>query len=110
METVMKRPLVRMVKLNGLQYNANRDPQAYRRTTGESFGIEALLEGAGEARCTVSDERGGVLAQASVARPGRFSCELKFDRPGSRLVTLRVRADQGEFAQTLRLDTLAPAH
>jgi hypothetical protein len=110
METVMPKPLVRMVKLNGLQYNANRDPQAYRRTAGEAFRIEALLEGTGPAQCTVSDERGGALAQASVARPGRFSCELKFDRPGSRLVTLRVRAGESEFAQTLRLDTLAPAH
>ena len=106
----MPKPLVRMVKLNGLQYNANRDPQAYRRAAGEAFRLEALLEGAGEAQCTVSDEGGGVLAQASVARPGRFSCSLKFDRPGSRLVTLRVRAGQSEYTQTLRLDTLAPAH
>jgi len=106
----MPKPLVRMVKLNGLQYNANRDPQAYRRAAGEAFRLEALLEGAGEAQCTVSDEHGGVLAEASVARPGRFFCALEFDRPGSRLVTLRVRAGQSEFAQTLRLDTLAPAH
>ena len=106
----MQKPLVRMVKVNGLQYNANRDPQAYRRAVGEAFRIEALLEGAGEAQCTVSDEHGGVMAEARVARPGRFSCAVKFDQPGSRLVTLRVRAGDGEFAQTLRLDTLAPAH
>ncbi|HUJ86366.1 MAG TPA: hypothetical protein VLX30_05890 [Burkholderiales bacterium] len=105
----MQKPLVRMVKLNGLQYNANRDPQAYRRAQGEAFQLEALLEGAGEAQCSVSDERGGALAQASVARPGRFACELKFDRPGSRLVTLRVRAGESEFAQTLRLDVMAHA-
>lgn len=106
----MSKPLVRMVKLNGLQYNANRDPQAYRRAAGEAFRLEALLEGAGEAECTVSDERGGVLAEARVARPGRFACSLKFDQPGSRLVTLRVSAGKSEFAQTLRLDALAPAH
>jgi hypothetical protein len=68
----MQKPLVRMVKVNGLQYNANRDPQAYRRAVGEPFRIEALLEGAGPAQCTVSDERGVSLAQARVARPGRF--------------------------------------
>lgn len=34
--------LVKLVKLNGLQYNANRDPQAYRRTVNESFLIQAL--------------------------------------------------------------------
>src|SRR5512146_934186 len=107
METVMKKPLVRMVKLNGLQYNANRDPQAYRRTAGEPFRLEALLEGAGEAECTVSDERDGVLAEARVARPGRFSCELKFDRPGSRLVTLRVAGAGEQYLQTLRLDVMA---
>ena len=59
----MQKPLVRMVKVNGLQYNANRDPQAYRRAVGEAFRIEALLEGAGEAQCTVSDEHGGVMAE-----------------------------------------------
>ena len=106
----MQKPLVRMVKVNGVQYNANRDPQAYRRAAGEPFRIEALLEGAGQAQCTVSDEHGSALAQASVKRPGRFTCELRFDRPGSRLVTLRVSAGESEFAQTLRLDTLAPAH
>lgn len=106
----MQKPLVRMVKLNGLQYNANRDPQVYRRAAGEAFRLEALLDGAGEAECTVSDEHGGVLAEARVARPGRFVCALKFDRPGSRLVTLRVSAGESEFAQTLRLDALAPAH
>lgn len=106
----MQKPLVRMVKVNGLQYNANRDPQAYRREAGAPFRLEALLEGTGEAQCTVSDERGGVLAEARVPRPGRFSCQLKFDRPGTRLVTLRVDAGESRFAQTLRLDSLAPAH
>jgi hypothetical protein len=51
-----------------------------------------------------------VLAEASIARPGRFSCELKFEHAGSRLVTLRVDAGESRFAQTLRLDSLAPAH
>ncbi len=105
----MSKPMVRMVKLNGLQYNANRDPQAYRRMTGEAFRLEALLEGAGEAQCSVSDERGGALAQASVARPGRFSCELKFDRSGSRLMTLRVASGGEQYLQTLRLDVMAHA-
>lgn len=105
----MEKPIVRMVKLNGLQYNANRDPQAYRRNAGEAFRIEALLEGAGEAQCVVSDERGGALAQANVARPGRFACELRFDEPGSRLVTLRVASGGEQYLQTLRLDLMAHA-
>ena len=106
----MSKPLVRMVKLNGLQYNANRDPQAYRRAAGESFRLEALLEGAGEAQCEVRDEKDRVLAGGRTDRPGRFACELRFERPGSHLVTLRVRAGETEFAQTLRLDSLAPQH
>lgn len=105
----MLKPLVRMVKLNGLQYNANRDPQAYRRAAGEPFRLEALLEGTGSAQCDVSDEQGRVLAEGKVARPGRFSCELKFDRPGSRLVTLRVTAGNERYLQTLRLDLTAHA-
>lgn len=105
----MKKPLVRMVKLNGVQYNASHDPQPYRRVLGEAFHLEALLEGSGSAQCEVSDERGGILAQGKVARPGRFSCELKFDHPGTRLVTLRVTGGDQQYAQTLRLDLMAHA-
>jgi hypothetical protein len=104
----MPRPLVRLLRLNGLQYNANRDPQAYRRTAGETFRLQALLEGEGEARCTVSDEGGRTLATQSVARPGTFTAELKFERPGSRLVTLRIEGDQEAYVRTLRLDVLEP--
>ncbi len=105
----MKKPLVRMVKLNGVQFNANRDPQAYRRTAGEPFRLEALLDGAGEAQCSVSDERGETLTRASVARPGRYACELSFDQPGVRLVTLRITSGDEQYAQTLRLDLMAHA-
>jgi hypothetical protein len=110
METAMNKPLVRMVKLNGLQYNANRDPQVYRRAAGEAFRLEALLEGKGEAQCEVRDERGRVLGGGKVDRPGRFSCELRFEAPGSRLVTLRVEGGGERFEQAFRLDALAPAH
>jgi len=105
----MSRPLLRMVKLNGLQYNANRDPAAYRRVAGQPFHLEAWLEGKGEARCNVLDERGVSLASQSVPRPGKFSCELKFERAGSRVVTLRVESGGEKFAQALRLDVLAHA-
>jgi len=109
MEIDMSKPLVRMVKLNGLQYNANRDPAAYRRVAGQPFHLEALLDGRGEARCNVADERGVSLASQSVPRPGTFSCELKFERAGSRVVTLRVESGGEKFEQALRLDALAHA-
>jgi hypothetical protein len=104
----MRKPLVRLLKLNGLQYNANRDPQTYRRQLGEAFRLQALLEGEGEARCTVSDERGRELAAQSVSRPGTFTAELKFDRPGSRVVTLHIDGGGEAYLRTLRLDVLEP--
>jgi hypothetical protein len=69
MGSEMPKPLLRMVKLNGLQYNANRDPAAYRRVAGQPFHLEAWLEGKGEARCMVLDARGLSLASQSVPRP-----------------------------------------
>jgi len=104
----MRKPLVRLLKLNGLQYNANRDPQAYRRTVGETFRVQALLDGDGEARCTVSDEGGRPLAERTESRPGTFTAELRFDRPGSRLVTLKVEGGGETYVRTLRLDVLDP--
>ena len=104
----MRKPLVRLLKLNGLQYNANRDPQAYRRPVGEAFRLQALLDGVGNARCTLSDEGGNALAAQSVARPGTFTAELKFEHPGSRLVTLRVEDGDESYLRTLRLDVLEP--
>ena len=105
----MTKPLVRMVKLNGLQYNANRDPAVYRRAAGEAFRLQALLEGSGSAQCSVIDARGKMLASQTLQRPATFTYELKFDQPGSQLVTLEVRSGAERFAQDLRLDVLAQA-
>lgn len=106
----MNKPLVRMLKLNGLQYNPNRDPQVYRRPVGEAFALQALLDGSGEAECRVTDAAGKLLASGKLARPGLFKAELKFDSPGSRVVSLQVSSGAERFEQTLRLDALAPEH
>ena len=108
----MNKPLVRMLKLNGLQYNPNRDPQVYRRAVGEAFALQALLDGVGEADCRVTDAAGTLLASGKLARPGVFNAVLRYDTPGSRLVTLRVASGAETFEQSLRLDALAvdPAH
>lgn len=100
------RKLVKMVKLNGLQYNANRDPQVYRRCANEAFRIQAVLEGGGQVRCRLTDQRGAVIAEQTVAAPGTFTHELSFPTPGVRLVTLSVEAGDQRFAQDLRLDVL----
>lgn len=105
----MAKPLVRLVRVNGLQFNANRDPQAYRRVVGEAFQVQALLEGRGEARCALLDERGETLASSRVERPGTYSAALTFDAPGSRVVTLHIEAPETQYSQTLRLDVMKHA-
>jgi hypothetical protein len=101
--------LVRLVKLNNLQFNANRDPQVYRRLPGEKFRIQAFLAGAGSARCTLSDASGAVIATREVAAPAAFDAELSFQAPGQYLVTLDVTRGAERFSQDLRLDVLAHA-
>ena len=45
----------------------------------------------------------------SVPRPGRFSCELRFERAGSRVVTLLVESGGEKLSQALRLDVMTQA-
>jgi hypothetical protein len=101
--------LVRLVRLNGLQYNANRDPQPYRRVAGEPFRIEALIESGAPARCTLRDVAGKIIAAAEVAGGATFAHELRFDAPGVNVVTLSVERGGEQCAQDLRLDVLAHA-
>jgi len=106
---MMANSLVKLIKLNNLQYNPNRDPQVYRRTVKAPFRIQALLDGEGEARCALRDEKGGALAEAVVKLPGTFTHELSFATPGVRLVTLTVEQSSQKFSQDLRLDVLERA-
>ncbi|HEY5638296.1 MAG TPA: hypothetical protein VIS77_15505 [Burkholderiales bacterium] len=106
----MHKPLVRMLRVNGVQYNANRDPQAYRSALGSPFRLQLWLEGSGEARCSVSDADGRLLAGALERRPGRFTCELPAEAPGTRLVTVRATDGAEVWEQAVRLDTLPAAH
>lgn len=105
----MAKPLVKLIKLNNLQYNPNRDPQVYRRCVNEPFRIQALLDGGGEARCALCDERGQTLRESVVTLPGTFTHELAFPTPGVRLVTLTIEASGQRFSQDLRLDVLEHA-
>ncbi len=100
--------LVKMVKLNDLQYNRNRDPQSYRRTAGKSFRIDVLLDGAGKARGKVEVE-GRIRCNQSIDLPGRFTCELSFDTPGTRIATLVIEGAGESYRQDLRLDVMAHA-
>ena len=101
--------LVKLVRLNGLQFNANRDPQVYRRAVGEPFRIQALVDSGAGVRCTLRDADGQVLVTADVPAGGTFSHELKFGAPGVHVVTLVAARDGESFTQDLRLDVLAHA-
>jgi hypothetical protein len=106
----MNPPLVRMVQINGLQFNANRDPQAYRRPVGTPFHIRVLLAGSGEAHCILRAVDGRLLAESTERLPGSFRSELRFDTPGSRVVTLAVSSGDTHYRQDLRLDVEPAPH
>ena len=42
----MSEKIIKYIKINGLQYNALRDPQAYRRLAGEHLRIQIAAGGA----------------------------------------------------------------
>ena len=98
--------LVKLVKLNNLQFNANRDPEVYRRCANDPFRIQALLEGSGQAVCRIFDEKNNVLAEKTVALPGTFTHEVSFPTPGIRVVTLEIKGNNETFKQDLRLDVM----
>lgn len=101
--------IIKFIKINNLQYNALRDPQVYRRVTGEPFRIQVVIDGAGEARVTLADEKGAMLVEGKVQAPGTFSHELAFAKPGVRIVTITAQhADRSESLD-VRLDIMAHA-
>ncbi|MEL5849265.1 MAG: hypothetical protein U7M05_07855 [Candidatus Igneacidithiobacillus chanchocoensis] len=104
----MSKKLVKMVKLNNLQYNANRDPQVYRRVVGHPFRIQAMLDGSGSAKVSLTCE-GKTLKESTVELPGMFSYELTFKDAGVRVATLTVTAEGQSESQELLLDTEAHA-
>ena len=101
--------LVKFVKLNNLQYNANRDPQVYRRVVGEKFRIQVFLAGTGTAHCELRDAAGAPVATRGVLPPGPFEVEVAYDAPGQHVVTLEVTRRAEHFKQYLRLDVLEHA-
>src|SRR5437879_3495542 len=98
--------LVKLIKFNNLQYNANRDPQVYRRCVNEAFRIQALLDGSGQARCVLRDVGGNILVEKEVALPGMFTHELSYATPGARVVTFSIEGGGEQFSQDLRLDVM----
>lgn len=100
--------LVKLVKLNNLQYNSNRDPEVYRRAVNEPFRLQALLEGTGTARARFEVDS-KTVCEKSLALPATFDCSVSFPSAGIRLGTLTVEAGGETVEQTLRLDVMAHA-
>ena len=59
----MSTQIIKLIKINNLQYNALRDPQVYRRVAGESFRIQVAVAGVGESAVA----SGGVVALGGTA-------------------------------------------
>lgn len=97
--------LVKLVKLNNLQYNANRDPEVYRSVPKKPFRIQALLDGQGKATAKVEVE-GKIPCNQSIDLPGTFTCEIAFDTPGVHVATLKIEGAGQSFKQDLRLDVM----
>ncbi len=100
--------LVKLVRLNNLQYNPNRDPAVYRRTPDEPFRVQALLDGSGTAKARLEVD-GKTVYEKSIPLPGTFDCEVSFHNAGIRLGTLIVEGSNEQFSQSLRLDVMEHA-
>ncbi|AGA34866.1 hypothetical protein TVNIR_3229 [Thioalkalivibrio nitratireducens DSM 14787] len=100
--------LVKLVKLNNLQYNANRDPAFYRRPVNTEFRLQVVLNGTGEAKATftVGDE---ALCENTITLPGTFDCRFSFDTPGTRVGMIEVDGNAGQYREKIRIDVLEHA-
>ncbi len=97
--------LVKLVKVNNLQYNPQHNVEIYRVTPNQDFRIQALLGGEGSAHCRFLVE-GEPRCDTTVERPGTFECRFSFPTPGVRIGELVVEGSGQTFTQTIRLDVV----
>lgn len=95
--------LVKLVKLNNLQYNANRDPQVYRRTVNHDFRLQALLNGSGAATASFTVD-GETKCEGNVNLPGTFECKFAYPTAGTRIGTLTIEGNGETFKEDIRID------
>lgn len=100
--------LVKLIKLNNLQYNANRDPAFYRRPVHEPFRLQALLGGNGQAKARFEVE-GTTLCEETIQLPGNFDCRFSYDTPGTRVGILTIEGAGQHIRETVRIDVLKHA-
>lgn len=99
---------IKSLRLNKLEYNANRDPAIYRRVVGKPFDIQAQIIGSGSVEVSASAD-GKVCCQRTLTLPGVFQDSITFDSPGTRVLTLVIKGTSETVTRELRLDTLAHA-
>jgi hypothetical protein len=93
------------VRLNGLQFNANRDPQVSAGGR-RAVPIQALVDAGAGVRCT-ADANGQSSSRRRLPRHIQPRTEVR--APGVHVVTLVAARDGQSFTQDLRLDVLAHA-
>lgn len=98
---------IKMIRVNNVQYNANRDPQVYRRCANEDFRIEADLQGEGNARVTF--EADGKTESQTITLPGKFDMKISFDSPSTRVGSLVVDVNGDISSSYIRLDVMEHA-
>jgi len=101
---------IKMIKLNNLKYNPNRDPQVFRRIINKPFRLQVILAGSGNAdvSLTVAKKK---LAHETVYLPGTFDCDVSFENAASHLGTITVKMNGETFKEYVRFDvTETPWH
>lgn len=95
--------LVKLIKLNNLQYNPNRDPQVYRRAVNSDFRLQALLNGNGSATAKFVVD-GETKCEGSVSLPGTFECKFAYPTSGTRIGTLTIEGNGESVNKDIRID------
>ncbi len=97
--------LVKLVKLNNLQYNPNRDPNVYRRPVNKEFRLQALLDGQGSAKASFTVD-GKTLCESTVQLPGTFECKFKFPQADTHIGELVIEGHGETYRQNIRIDVV----
>lgn len=105
----MPKNVIKFIKINNLQYNPQRDPQAYRGIAGAALRIQVAVGSSGPTRVSLADEKGALLGEGQVQGPGTFSHELNWIHPGVRIVTVTAQHAEHSESRDLRLDIMAHA-
>lgn len=99
----MNAPTTR-IRINNLQYNANRDPQFYRRLPNQPFRVEVDVAGKGTA--TVRLEVENEIKEQKLELPGKFDCQVSFSTPKSRIGVIIIERDGKRVTQNIRFDVM----